>query len=165
MSRAFVNEDSGTGVEDLPDLPQSPHPNYVTPQGLAALQGRLKETRARHAALSVRRDETDAKLPLAVAERDIRFLEQRIAGAIPVDPSAQPPGVVAFGATVEVTDEDGNTRTYRIVGEDEADPAKGLIAPFSPLATTLIGCEAGDTATWRKPSGDVELEVTAIRFG
>ena len=165
MSRAFVNEDSGTGVEDLPDLPQSPHPNYVTPQGLEALQERLKDARAVLAGLHVRKDEIDAKLPLAVAERDVRFLEERIARAIPVDPKSQPAGVVAFGAAVDVLDEDGRARTYRIVGEDEADPAKGLITPFSPLARALIGCGLGDTATWRKPAGDEELEITAVRFG
>ena len=148
----------------LADLPQSPHPNYVTPAGLAALQARLAEARARLAGLMPRKDETEARLPIAMAERDIRYLDERLRRAIPVDPSAQPPGVVAFGAEVEVKGEEAARRVWRIVGEDEADPGAGLITAFSPLGRALIGCRVGDAAVWARPAGKVELEVVAVRF-
>jgi transcription elongation GreA/GreB family factor len=164
MSRAFTREDDGSAPEALPDLPQSPHPNYVTPAGLAALQARLAQARAALAGLIPRKDEIDARLPLAMAERDIRFLEERLRRAIPVDPAAQSPGIVAFGAEVEVEDEEGVRRTFRIVGEDEADPGRGLITPFSPLGRALIGLRPGEAAVWDRPAGRLELEVIAVRF-
>lgn len=164
MSRAFTREDDGSAPEALPDLPQSPHPNHVTPAGLAALKARLAAARAALAELLPRRDDTEARLPLAMAERDIRFLEERLRRAIPVDPATQPPGIAAFGAEVEVEDADGARRTFRIVGEDEADPAAGLITPFSPLGRALIGLRPGDTAVWDRPAGRLELEVVAVRF-
>lgn len=60
--------------------------------------------------------------------------------------------------------EDGETQTSRIVGEDEADPARGMIAPYSPLGAALLGAEQGSNVDWRKPSGVVELVIIAIRF-
>ena len=131
MSRAFVNEDAGADRPDLPELPLSPHPNYVTLRG-------LKDLQARHAArlddltpLRAREERLD-KLPEAAAERDIRWLEARLASAIPVDPATQNTNEMAFGLQALVTDEDGTESLYEITGEDEADPAKGRIAPHSP---------------------------------
>jgi transcription elongation GreA/GreB family factor len=72
--------------------------------------------------------------------------------------------LTAFGAEIEVLTE-GNTRqTFRIVGEDEADPTHGLIASFSPLGVALMGAELGSTVEWEKPTGIVDLEIVAIRF-
>lgn len=160
MSRAFVKED-GPDNEPLPDLPISPHPNYVTPRGLRALKDRLAGAQAELARLKARADRLD-KLPEKAAERDIRYLEARLASAIPVDPAAQPADEVAFGARVTVADEDGAETTYEIVGEDEADAALGRIAPQSPLARALIGARTGDSVTWRRPAGAIDLEVIAI---
>ena len=162
MSRAFVKED-GNDLEPLPDLPLSPHPNYVTPAGLATLQARLAEAQARLAGLRARPERLD-KLPEAAAERDIRYLDARLRSAIPIDPAHQPAGVVAFGARVTVVGADGQRRTFHITGEDEADPALGRIAPHSPLARALLGAEVGDSVTWRKPSGVEALEIMAICY-
>ena len=162
MNKAFTKEDEGPQADRLDDLPQSPHPNYVTPAGLAALQRRLRERHADLSALS--RDALDAKLPRAMAERDIRFLEARINRAILVDPATQDRDVVAFGACVTVADEDDRATDWRIVGEDEADPAAHRIAPFSPLAQAMLGARVGDVVDWRKPGGVTELEITAIRY-
>lgn len=162
MSRAFVKEGDGA-LDPLPDLPVSPHPNYVTPAGLAALQARLRATQTLLAGLKARPDRLD-KLPEAAAERDIRYLESRLRSAIVTDPSAQPLTHAAFGHAVTVADEDGRQTTYTIVGEDEADPARHLIAPHAPLARALIGAAVGDVVTWRKPSGTVSLEVTDIEL-
>ncbi len=164
MSKAFTKEDDDDGVETLPDLPQSPHPNYVTLEGLAALRDRLHTVRAELNELRANKGDIKTHLAVAVAERDIRFIAERIKRAIVVDPRAQPPGLIAFGATIEVIDEDGRTHSYRIVGADESDPARGLITPFSPLARALIGAKVGDVVVWEKPKGQVTLEIAAIRF-
>lgn len=162
MNKAFTKEDEGPQADRLDDLPQSPHPNYVTPAGLEALQQRLRD---RHADLSaLLRDNLDAKLPRAMAERDIRFLEGRLNRAIPVDPATQDKGVVAFGACVTVVDEDDNETDWHIVGEDESDPAQHRIAPFSPLAQAMMGARIGDVVDWHKPSGVVALEIITIRY-
>lgn len=164
MSRAFVKEDDGSGAVDLPDLPQSDHPNYVTSSGLAQLRERLEEKLKELSGLKSRKEDVDARLPIAVAERDIRFLEERLRRAIPVDPLGQPTDRVAFGATVSVVDEEGHERIFRIVGEDEADISKGFISYVSPLARALIGAEPGDLVTWSKPGGKEEIEIVAIRY-
>jgi transcription elongation GreA/GreB family factor len=160
MSRAFVKEGDGA-LDPLPDLPMSPHPNYVTPRGLAALQDRLRARQGDLATLKARADRLD-KLPEAAAERDIRYLEARLRSAIPVDPAAHGVATVAFGHCVTVATEDGTRTTYEITGEDEADPTRGRIAPHSPLARALIGASVGDSVIWRKPSGAVDLEIMAI---
>lgn len=160
MSRAFVKEGDG-GLDPLPDLPVSPHPNYVTPRGLATLQTRLRARQTDLATLRARAERLD-KLPEAAAERDIRYLESRLRSAILIDPATLPPTEVAFGLAVTVTDETGHDTTYEITGEDEADATLHRIAPQSPLARALIGAEAGDEVIWRKPAGAVTLIVKAI---
>lgn len=160
MSRAFVKEGDGS-LDPLPDLPVSPHPNHVTPTGLAALQQRLRDTQTRLAALKARPDRLD-KLPEAAAERDIRYLESRLRSAILIDPATLPTTEVAFGHIVTVADDAGREHRFQITGEDEADATAGRITPQSPLARALIGATVGDVVKWRKPSGTVELEVVRI---
>lgn len=160
MSRAFVKEGDGS-LDPLPDLPVSPHPNHVTPTGLAALQQRLRDTQTRLAALKARPDRLD-KLPEAAAERDIRYLESRLRSAILIDPATLPTTEVAFGHIVTVADDAGREHRFQITGEDEADATAGRITPQSPLARALIGASVGDVVKWRKPSGSVDLEILAI---
>jgi len=159
MSRAFVKEGTGE-LEPLPDLPISPHPNYVTPRGLAALKARLWARQGDLAALKARAERLD-RLPEAAAERDIRYLEARLRTAILVEPAARPSSEVQFGCRV-VVEMEGAERVFEIVGEDEADADQGRIAPQSPLARALIGAEVGDVVVWRRPSGALELEVLDI---
>ena len=137
MSRAFVKEGSGE-LEPLPDLPISPHPNYVTPRGLAALRDRLAAAQSTLTLLRTRAERLD-KLPEAAADRDIRYLQARLKSAILVDVAAQGTETVAFGHAVTVLDGKGHSATYQITGEDEADAAHGRIAPQSPLARALLG--------------------------
>ena len=160
MSRAFVKEGDG-GLDPLPDLPISPHPNYVTPQGLAALQARLHTRQADLTALKARPDRLN-KLPEAAAERDIRYLEARLRTAQVIDPAAQPLTAMAFGLVALVEDEAGQRRRYQIVGEDEAAAALGLIAPHSPLARALIGAKPGDDLLWPRPAGTVTLTLISL---
>lgn len=158
MSRAFVKEGDG-GLEPLPDLPISSQPNFVTPRGLAALQARLRAVQETLAALKARPERLD-KLPEAAAERDIRYLEARLKSAILVEPAAAL-NEVAFGLRVRVLGPQGYS-WYEITGEDEADAARGRIAPHAPLARALIGAQVGDEVTWRRPSGAVTLEILEI---
>ena len=164
MSRAFVKEPDGDMAgDDQPDLPQSPHPNYVTPVGLKELESRLAEREGRRHRLAAS-DDLAGKLPLAQVDRDIRYLKGRIERASPVDAADQPAGEVCFGALVGVADETGSVAQYAIVGEDEADAQRGKVSWVSPLARALLGARVGDVITWKRPSGDVELEVVSIRL-
>ncbi|MBK9797746.1 MAG: GreA/GreB family elongation factor [Holophagaceae bacterium] len=150
--------------EAVPERPQSPHPNYVTPAGLSQLE-------ALAADLSVRRDRLleAGKLAdpqeLATVQRDLRWVEGRLQRAIRVDPTAQAPDRVRFGMTVEVQDGSGRVERYSIVGEDEADAALGKISWVSPLAEALLHAEPGEEVVWRRPAGPKRLEVLTIHAG
>lgn len=168
MSRAFVKE--GDGESDpgaLPELPISEHPNYVTPRGMMLLRARLNEAGRALQALdrAVEREAVGAKLERAHVQREMRWLQARILGAITIAPERQPADRVAFGARVEIADDDGREHRYRIVGEDEADPERGLISWVSPLARALHGARVGDSVVWKRPAGDLNVEVLAIEYG
>ncbi|MBT5413815.1 MAG: transcription elongation factor GreAB [Rhodospirillaceae bacterium] len=165
MSRAFVREPDGDEVrDDLPDKPQSAHPNYVTPGGLTALQAMRDRLRAEKEALETHKDDMETKQALPHVQRDLRWVLERIERAILVDLAVQPRDKVAFGAEVEIIGEDDKRRTYRVVGEDEADAANGLVSWVSPLARALDAAAVGDVVLWKRPAGEVELEVAAIRY-
>jgi transcription elongation factor GreB len=164
MSRAFVKEDTDNGAGEIADLPQSSHPNYVTPRGLAQLKERFAAAQARRRALLEAGEGGGNELALANVARDLRYLEARLERAIPVDPASQPHDEVAFGATVRVADDKGAEREFAIVGEDEADAEHGSVSWVSPLAKALIGAAIGDEIVWRRPAGDIALEVLAIRY-
>jgi transcription elongation GreA/GreB family factor len=162
MSRAFVKETDGEALDEgAPERPVSPHPNYVTPAGLAQLQARVAELSAERQRL-LGDESVAAKQQLRHVERELRYYDERVVSAIPVDPAAQPGDRVHFGTTVELEDEAGNVLRYAIVGEDEADAAHGKISWVSPLARALLNAEAGETVTWKRPAGDKELHILAI---
>jgi len=164
MNKAFTKEDDGsTAPQRLDDLPISPHPNHVTPRGLAQLEARAEALAVEITRLRAAADDPEALYPLAVAEQDLRYVEARLASAHLVTPPEGNYPRVQFGAVVDVLDEDGTPASYTIVGEDEADPAAGLIGAPSPLARALLEAEAGDVVEWPRPSGMIELEITGIR--
>jgi len=166
MSRAFVKEQEGDAiVEDLPERPQSPHPNYVTPAGLAKLEAQRAALIEQRKVLLKESEEDIAKAEmLRHVERDLRYLDGRIERAILVDLAHQPQNEVAFGASVSVVDEDGQRHAFRIVGEDEADASVGRVSWVSPLARALMGAEVGGVVTWERPAGDRVLRVTSIKY-
>ena len=165
MSGAFVKEPDGDeSLGELPDLPLSPHPNYVTPAGLAQLKERLAAFEEERQAIAAKPDTLASRPALSRLGREIRYFEARIASAILTDLAKQPTGKVAFGAMVAVGDEDDNRHEFQIVGEDEADPENGKVSWVSPLARALRDAEVGEVITWRRPSGDTELEVLEIRY-
>lgn len=163
MSRAFVRESDGDGPDDLPELPLSPHPNYVTPRGLAQLQSRLSAALARLSLLDA--TVVGAALERAHINREIRWLQQRIATALLIRPEAQAAGRAGIGACIQMEDDAGQTYRYVLVGEDEADPEKGLLSWVSPLGRALKGAAVGDSVTWPRPAGDLVVEILGVDYG
>jgi transcription elongation GreA/GreB family factor len=139
MSRAFVKESDGADGEELAELQVSPHRNLVTPAGLAQIEATVERLRAELSAARAAEDRAGARR----IQRDLRYWSERQRTAEPVQPPAAG-GKARFGSTVTLARQDGSTVEYRIVGEDEADPAAGKISWVSPIAKRLIGAQAGD---------------------
>jgi transcription elongation GreA/GreB family factor len=155
MSRAFVREpEGGEAFEDLPDRSISPH-HLVTPAGLARMDEEIEALEKRVRDAQVR----DDKAEVARLSRDLRYWSARRVSAEVVPPPTDT-SHVRFGAEVTFEREDGRRQTYRIVGEDEADPAKGSLSYISPLAQSLMGKEVGDTVT----VGQGQAEIVSIRI-
>jgi transcription elongation GreA/GreB family factor len=154
MSRAFVREsDGGEAYEDLPDRHISHHANLVTPSGLARIDEEVAALRERLAEAQTSDDRAD----IARTSRDLRYWSHRRATAEVVQPPSDA-SQVRFGSRVTFERDDGRTQTYQIVGEDEADPAKGSISYVSPLAQSLMGKQVGDTI----PIAHGEAEIIRI---
>ena len=159
MSVAFTKEDSAeTAAETmLPDRPISSHPNLVTEAGLKALEAQLLEAREAYDATQKIEDVNEKRRQAATPLRDTIYFAARVRSAqlIP-DPTST--DTVGFGSTVTFSRDDGRVQTYRIVGEDEADPKAGSISYVSPIARALMGKAIGDVVTL----GEHELEIVAI---
>jgi transcription elongation GreA/GreB family factor len=159
MAVAFTREeDYESQAADLPDRPVSPHANLVTASGLAAIEAELATARAAYSAAQVEGGVSADRTAMARATRDLRYWSARRANAQLTEPAAET-DVVQFGRTVEFERDDGRHQVFRIVGEDEADPAKGSISYVSPLARSLLGKAVGDVAL----VNGAEVEVVAVR--
>ena len=141
MSSAFTREnDDSESIEDIGERPVSPHRNLVTPEGLAQIERELEAAR-----VALARAEQDRnRRAIALAARDLNYWSARRANAELVHPIADK-SEVRFGHTVVVKSKSGAQQTFTIVGEDEADPTKGLIPHVAPLAIALIGKAVGDS--------------------
>ena len=148
MSRAFVRE--GDGAEPRPERAVSPHPNLVTPRGLAALEARVRELEAERSAA---RAASDAALTARI-ERDLRYFSARRASARVIPPGGDA-DKVRFGLLVTLATHAGASVSFRLVGEDEADAAQGLLSWVSPLAQALLGREPGETVAFQ--GGEAEI--------
>jgi transcription elongation GreA/GreB family factor len=159
MSVAFTKEDSAATASEtmLPDRPISEHPNLVTADGLKALQQQLAEAQAAIEAASGIDDVNEKRRQQALPLRDAHYLAERVRTAQVIDAPTST-DVVAFGSTVTFRRDDGRVQTYRIVGEDEADPKAGTISFVSPVARLLMGKAVGDVAVM----AEQELEITKI---
>jgi transcription elongation GreA/GreB family factor len=153
MSRAFVKE-LEDAVEELPERPISPHPNLVTAEGLARIEAEVARLQQEHAAAHAAND----RAALARAARDLRYWTARRASAQLVPPPSDR-SKVHFGATVTIVRDDGRRQTFRIVGEDEADPAHGTLSHVSPMARALFGKQVGDTVEVAKSRAEI-VEIT-----
>lgn len=164
MSRAFVKEGDDAADEELPERPVPAHPNYVTANGLAQLQVRVRDLAASCEVLRrTAGEDTGARRELRVQERDFRYFNAQLERAELVS-AAPEHDVVHFGARVTISDDDGKAQHVRIVGDDEADAAAGDISWASPLARALIGARVADVVTWRRPAGDAQIEIVDIAY-
>src|SRR3954465_4523483 len=153
MSRAFVKEADADAAPDLPDRPVSEHPNDVTAEGLAQIEAAVAAAQAALGSAQAAED----RAAMAQASRDLRYWSARRATAHVVpDPDDAPQ--VRFGGTVTIIRDDGREQTFRIVGEDEADPAKGTLSHASPLARALFGKTVGDVV----PAVSGQAKIVAI---
>lgn len=139
MSRAFV-KDAEDKVEDFPERTISSHRNLVTAEGYAALEDALARFEKSHREATSNNDAHAA----AAAMREIRYWRARRATAEVIRPPAEVE-TASFGTTVTLRRDDGREQTFRIVGEDEADPANGTVSYVSPLARAVMTCGPGDT--------------------
>jgi transcription elongation GreA/GreB family factor len=154
MSSAFVKEADGADVfEDLPERPISPHPNFLTAEGFAAIEAEVERLHREHAQAQAAND----RAALARAARDLRYFTARRASA-QVVPPPEHSNEVQFGSTVTIERGDGRRQTYRIVGEDEAEPARGTLSHAAPLARALFRRKVGDTVQ----AGQTEAEIVKI---
>ena len=159
MAVAFTREeDYEARAADLPDRPISPHPNLVTASGLAAIEAELEAARAAYAAAQAEGGISADRTAMARATRDLRYWSARRASAQLTEPEGLADRV-QFGRMVEIERDDGRRQSWRIVGEDEADPTRGSVSYVSPLARALLGKQAGDVV---EVNGG-EVEVVAIR--
>lgn len=105
-----------------------------------------------------------AKERQSIIEGRIAQLQGMLARARVVEVAKINSSRIVFGATVKLTDSEGRSHTYKIVGDDEADFSANKVSYVSPLGRALIGKEEGDTVIVKAPKGDVEYEVESFEF-
>nr|BDT29525.1 transcription elongation factor GreB [Bacteriovorax sp. HI3] len=153
--------------------------NYITPQGFKRLQDELHQlarverpevtkTVAWAASNGDRSENADyiyGKKRMREIDKRVRFLSSRIELAVVVDPLSVKSEKVQFGATVTIADEeDGEEKTVSIVGVDEINTEKNQISWRSPLGSSLIGKEVGDTILLKVPAGTKSYEIIEIEY-
>jgi len=159
LSVAFAKEESAETASEtiLPARPVSDRINLVTEAGLQMLRDELSRARQALDAANALEDVNDRRRQSAVPARDMRYFAERLRTAL-ISPLPESNEVVAFGHTVTYERDDGRTQTYRIVGEDEANPTQASISHGSPVAIALIGKSVGDVVQL----GQHELEILSI---
>ncbi len=128
---------------------------------------RVTQQVADAAALGDRSENADyiyGKRRLREIDRRLRFLSKRLDVVVVVSEPPSDPKRAFFGAYITVEDEDGVEKTYRIVGGDESDMAKGWISIDSPVARALVGKSEGDEVTVKVPKGDVVYTVIGVQY-
>ena len=164
MSRAFVKEPDGDQAEtDLPVRLQSEHPNYITLKGLEKQKAYLHDLISQYSVLK-KSNTLAEKSKIKLLNADITYLKKRVESAIPVKVEEQEGENIRFGATINLVEKNNTQYKFTIVGEDEADAENGLISWVSPLATALIGKQAGDVIVWARPLGALELEIEEFNY-
>ncbi|MGA1217476.1 MAG: transcription elongation factor GreA [Pseudomonadales bacterium] len=140
--------------EELQRLKHEARPRVVKAIAEAREHGDLKENAEYHA----------AKEEQGFIEGRIQEIEGKLANAQVIDVTKiAPTGKVIFGTTVKVIDlEKDESRTYKIVGDDEADLKQNKVSVSSPIARALIGKEEGDVVVVQAPSGAIEYEIEEV---
>lgn len=152
--------------------------NYLTPGGFQRLRSELLnllnverpkvvETVAWAAGNGDRSENADyiyGKRRLREIDRRIHFLQKRLESAEVVDPTTIKGKVIRFGATIELTDEEGVVKSYVLVGPDELNADKGWISWLSPLGKALLQKSEGDEVRVVTPQGERYFIVTSVQF-
>lgn len=147
MSVAFTKESDAEAVAaDLPDRPIPAHANLVTATGLAQIETELASARAAYDAARAADAISADRSAMARATRDLRYWSARRASARAVEPGPAD-ATITFGHSVTIERADGRNQIWRIVGDDEADPAAGSVSYVAPLARALMGKCVGDVVT------------------
>ena len=142
--------------KELIELKNIKRPKIIQAIGEARAHGDLKENAEYHAA----KDE-QAKI-----EGRIIKINDLIARANVIDVTKlKKKDNVIFGSTVDLVDlENNKKKTYKIVGEDEADLKKHLIYFKSPVGKALIGKNKKDLITVTTPSGEKKFEIIEVKY-
>jgi transcription elongation factor GreB len=148
VSRAFVKEDGPEPDENPPEKPLSPNPNYVTPRGARLLQEEEARISAELSTLTGLQEDAAKRKRKRELERDLRYVRARLETAIPVDPANFPKDEIRFGARVALKNQNGESRTLKIVGEDEAEEAGELVPWSGPFIQALFGLKIGAAVDW-----------------
>lgn len=152
--------------------------NYITPKGIEKLKAeyhellnverpKVVEVVAWAASNGDRSENADyqyGKRRLRQIDGRLHFLQKRIEAAEVIDPKTLKSDKVIFGATVSIENEDGESNTYQIVGEDELDIKQNKISWKSPVARALLGKKLDDEVKIQKPAGDEMVVITDIVF-
>jgi transcription elongation factor GreA len=151
--------------------------NMMTAAGLAELQSELDaledegrreiaeriKTAREWGDLKENSEYHDAKNDQAHLETKIARLREKISTAVLVEEGeAAGAGVVGFGSTVVVSDQNGVQRTWKIVSSHDAAPAEGLLSAESPVARALAGRRSGEQAAVVLPRGESLLTVISV---
>jgi transcription elongation factor GreB len=168
MSKAFLRE------SDFDELPTLPTPaallppgtkNYLTPTGAQRLRNELAQlVDHERPRLIARASDPETKRDLQALDLRIRHLAESLRSAEIVPPPERPDGVVRFGASVTVREENGVEARYRLVGADETDPGQGSVSWISPLGRALLQARQGDRVVFRAPSGTKTLEIRSVEY-
>ena len=156
----------------------STNKNYITPLGLSKLQSELHELvtverpkvtevvtwAASNGDRSENADYHYGKKKLREIDKRIRYLNKHIESAEVIDPAVEKSDQVKFGATVTIKNEDGELKTYSIVGVDEVDISRSLISWQSPLGSALLKHYVGDYVIFKSPGGEQEIEIIKIEY-
>ena len=151
---------------------------YITPEGYRRLGAELDDlwqvqrphmvdevaTAAAHGDRSENAEYIYGKKRLREIDRRMRFLTGLLDRLTVVRYEPAQAGRVFFGAWVTLEDEEGEERTWRIVGPDETDAGRGLISVEAPLARAILGKREGDTVAFRRPNGPTEVTIVAIAY-
>lgn len=142
--------------DELQNLKSVERPRISAAIAEARAHGDLKENAEYHA----------AREQQGFVEGRIQDIEAKLSNAQVIDVTTMPKtGKVIFGVTVDIVNCDTDeTKTYQIVGDDEADIKNNKISVNSPIARGLIGKEEGDTVSIQTPGGAVEFEIAEVRY-
>lgn len=153
MSVAFRREGDDEHLEPKFELPIPPGPNLVTARGLALIRAKLAEMAEQLPSI------TDEEA-LKKARREFRYWSTRQSTAQLLE---RPDGsVVAFGTTVTIRLA-GKLRDVTIVGDDEADPANGLISFSAPLSRAITDSEVGERVDFGGKAEAIEIVSISVR--